>query len=138
MDYLEYAYLQIAQNGPAKEVVDELIGFRQSEGANLAGGYAVAAIPVRYALERRDWPTAAALSDPAIDFPLERFPWERSDDRLCPRTGRRAGGEHRRRRGGDRPAAIARRQAEGQRQRHLLGQPGRGPAFGGRRHPRPY
>src|SRR5215471_20854893 len=28
MDYLEYAYLQIAQDGPAKEVVDELIGFR--------------------------------------------------------------------------------------------------------------
>src|SRR6516165_6169495 len=75
MDYLEYAYLQIAQDGPAKEVVDELIGFRQSEGANLAGGYAVAAIPVRYALERRDWPTAATLSDPGIGFPLERFPW---------------------------------------------------------------
>ena len=30
---------------------------------------------------------------------------------------------------------IARRQAEGQ--RHLLGQSGRGPAFGGRRYPRP-
>jgi hypothetical protein len=75
MDYLEYAYLQIAQDGPAKEVVDELIGFRQSEGAHLVGAYAVAAIPVRYALERRDWPAAAALSEPAIGFPLERFPW---------------------------------------------------------------
>ena len=75
MDYLEYAYLQIAQDGPAKEVVDELNGFRQSEGANLAAAYAVAAIPVRYALERRDWPAAAALSEPAIGFPLERFPW---------------------------------------------------------------
>ena len=75
MDYLEYAYLQIAQDGPAKEVVDELTGFRQSEGPNLAGAYAVAAIPVRYALERRDWPAAAALSEPAIGFPLERFPW---------------------------------------------------------------
>jgi tetratricopeptide (TPR) repeat protein len=75
MDYLEYAYLQMAQDGPAKEVVDELIGFRQSEGANLAGAYAVAAIPVRYALERRDWPAAAALSEPAIGFPLEHFPW---------------------------------------------------------------
>jgi hypothetical protein len=29
----------------------------------------------RYALERRDWPAAAALSEPAIGFPLERFPW---------------------------------------------------------------
>ena len=53
MDYLEYAYLQIAQDGPAREVLDELIGFRQNAGANLAGAYAVAAIPVRYALERR-------------------------------------------------------------------------------------
>jgi tetratricopeptide (TPR) repeat protein len=75
MDYLEYAYLQIAQDGPAKEVVDELMGFSQSESANLVGAYAVAAIPVRYALERRDWPAAAALSEPAIGFPLERFPW---------------------------------------------------------------
>ncbi len=75
MDYLEYAYLQIAQDGPAKEVVDELIGFRESEVANLAGAYAVAAIPVRYALERRDWASAAALSEPAVGFPLERFPW---------------------------------------------------------------
>ncbi|MGY4502067.1 hypothetical protein ACVWYH_006024 [Bradyrhizobium sp. GM24.11] len=75
MDYLEYAYLQIAQDGPAKAVIDELIGFRQSANANLAGAYAVAAIPVRYVLERRDWPAAAALSEPAIGFPLERFPW---------------------------------------------------------------
>jgi tetratricopeptide (TPR) repeat protein len=75
MDYLEYAYLQIAQDGQAKEVVDELIGFRENEVANLAGAYAVAAIPVRYALERRDWPAAAALSEPAIGFPLVRFPW---------------------------------------------------------------
>jgi hypothetical protein len=76
MDYLEYAYLQIAQDGPAKEVVDELSGFSQSEeGANLSAAYAVAAIPVRYALERRDWRAAAALSEPAIGFPLERFPW---------------------------------------------------------------
>jgi tetratricopeptide (TPR) repeat protein len=75
MDYLEYAYLQIAQDGSAKAVVDELNSFRQNASANLAGAYAVAAIPVRYALERRDWPAAAALSVPAIGFPLERFPW---------------------------------------------------------------
>jgi tetratricopeptide (TPR) repeat protein len=75
MDYLEYAYLQTAQDGPAKAVVDELIGFHQSATPNLAAAYAVAAIPVRYALERRDWPAAAALSAPAIGLPLERFPW---------------------------------------------------------------
>jgi hypothetical protein len=41
----------------------------------LAGAYAVVAIPVRYALERRDWPAAAAMSEPAIGFPHEHFPW---------------------------------------------------------------
>jgi hypothetical protein len=75
MDYLEYAYLQTAQDRGAKEVVDELTSFRQSATPNLPTAYAVAAIPVRYALERRDWPAAAALSAPAIGFPLERFPW---------------------------------------------------------------
>ena len=75
MDYLEYAYLQTAQDRGAKEVVDELTSFRQSAAPNLPMAYAVAAIPVRYALERRDWPAAAALSEPAIGFPLERFPW---------------------------------------------------------------
>ena len=75
MDYLEYAYLQTAQDGPAKAVVDQLVSFQQSAGANLPTAYAVAAIPVRYALERRDWASAASLSAPEIGFPLERFPW---------------------------------------------------------------
>ena len=60
---------------PRRSKQDELISFRQSEDGNLGAAYAVAAIPVRYALERRDWPAAAALSEPAIGFPLERFPW---------------------------------------------------------------
>ncbi len=61
MDYLEYAYLQIGQDGKAKQVRDELLGFSQSNTANLPMAYAVAAIPVRYALERRDWTAAASL-----------------------------------------------------------------------------
>jgi len=75
MDYLEYAYLQTAQDKKAKEVVDELLSYRKGDGANLPMAYAVAAIPVRYALERRDWAAAAALSPPAINFPMEKFPW---------------------------------------------------------------
>ena len=75
MDYLEYAYLQTAQDQEAKGVVDELLAFRQSAGANLPAAYAVAAIPVRLALEHRDWPAAAALGTPTVGFPLERFPW---------------------------------------------------------------
>ena len=73
MDYLEYAYLQTAQDSEAREVVDELTSFRKSAAPNLPTAYAVAAIPVRYALERHDWQAAAALSEPAI-VPLERFP----------------------------------------------------------------
>jgi len=75
MDYLEYAYLQTAQDQQAKEVVDELMSLRKGDNPNLPMAYAVAAIPVRFALERRDWQTAAALSPPQIGFPLERFPW---------------------------------------------------------------
>jgi hypothetical protein len=75
MDYLEYAYLQTAQDGPAKTVVDELVSFRKGDNPNLTMAYAVAAIPVRFALERRDWQAAASLSAPEIGFPLDRFPW---------------------------------------------------------------
>ncbi|MBV9152368.1 MAG: hypothetical protein JO204_11400 [Alphaproteobacteria bacterium] len=75
MDYMEYAYLQTAQDAKAKQVVDELTSFRKAEGANLAMAYAVAAIPARYALERRDWRSAAALTEPETSVPLERFPW---------------------------------------------------------------
>ena len=75
MDYLEYAYLQTAQDDPAKGVVDELTGFRQSAATNLTAAYAVAAIPARFVLERRDWVAAASLSAPEIGLPLDRFPW---------------------------------------------------------------
>lgn len=75
MDYLEYAYLQTGQNAKAKEVVDEFLSYRNSAPANLPMAYAVSAIPVRYALERRDCQAAAALSDPQVGFPLQLFPW---------------------------------------------------------------
>jgi tetratricopeptide (TPR) repeat protein len=75
MDYLEYAYLQTGQDKQAKAVVDELLAFGKIDGANLPMAYAVGAIPVRYALERRDWRAAAALTEPQISVPLDRFPW---------------------------------------------------------------
>ena len=59
LDYLEYAYLQTALDRGAKEVVDELTSFRQSAVFRTCStAYAVAAIPVRYALELRDWPAS--------------------------------------------------------------------------------
>jgi hypothetical protein len=74
MDYLEYAYLQGAQDGEAKRVVDELTTFHKGPAA-LPVAYAMAAIPARYALERRNWAEAAALQASATPFPWERFPW---------------------------------------------------------------
>jgi hypothetical protein len=75
MDYMEYAYLQTAQDRKAKQVRDELLAYSKSAGANLPTAYAVAAIPARYAVERNDWKMAAALETPAVGFPLDKFPW---------------------------------------------------------------
>jgi hypothetical protein len=75
MDYLAYAYLQTAQDRAARSVVDELDSFRKGASPNLPIAYAMAAIPSRYALERRDWTAAAALAPAGREFPWERFPW---------------------------------------------------------------
>ncbi len=75
LDYLEYAYLQTGQDRAAKLVFEELQSFGRAKGPNLPMAYAIAAIPARYAVERRNWPEAAALTPPSMPFPWERFPW---------------------------------------------------------------
>jgi hypothetical protein len=97
MDYLEYAYLQGAQDRAAKRVLDELMAFEKGP-AGLPIAYAMAAIPARYALERRDWAEAAALTAPAVSFPWERFPWAAAMTSFAralgaARTGDKAGAE---------------------------------------------
>jgi tetratricopeptide (TPR) repeat protein len=74
MDYLAYAHLQLAQDHEAKKVLDQITAFRKVAPQALAA-YALAAVPARYAVERRDWPQAAALSLPAIAFPWDKYPW---------------------------------------------------------------
>ena len=77
MDYMVYAYLQTAQDAPAKTSVDgiDAIGLRiQMNAAGAAappsaGYYAWAAIPARYALERNAWGEAAALTPRETTFP---------------------------------------------------------------------
>jgi tetratricopeptide (TPR) repeat protein len=61
MDYLVYAYLQLGQDDKAKAVIDQMetvTGFSESF---IAGPYAEAASPARYALERGDWKAAEEL-----------------------------------------------------------------------------
>ena len=75
MDYLAYAYLQLAQDREAKKVLDQIIAFRKVAPEAPSAAYALAAVPARYAIERRDWPQAAALSLPALAFPWDKYPW---------------------------------------------------------------
>jgi len=76
MDYLVYAYLQGAQDKQAKGVLDELNKIPKAEPETFKVAYAVAAIPARYALERRRWDEAAKLTLPTLGaFPWQHFPW---------------------------------------------------------------
>jgi len=76
-DYAEYAYLQMRRDAEAKAVVDRLPALAARFDPNAvtgaapgsAGVFALAAIPARYALERRDWAGAAALTPRSSAFP---------------------------------------------------------------------
>ena len=73
MDYQTYAYLQIAKDADARRMTDEARAASARLDPNatgaaapgVAGVYATAAIPARYALERGAWAEAAALTGPA-------------------------------------------------------------------------
>lgn len=66
MDYMIYGYLQTGQDEAAGQVVEEMKQILETmESPNsrgLGGSYAIAAIDARHALERKDWPRAAALN----------------------------------------------------------------------------
>ncbi len=73
MDYLAYAYLQMAQDVAAKRVLDEMHALGKPNVEHFVTGYALAAIPSRYALERRRWAEAASLTLSPSDFPWSRY-----------------------------------------------------------------
>jgi tetratricopeptide (TPR) repeat protein len=73
MDYLAYAYLQTAQDGKAKELNDAVYAMNKVDAQIFQVGYALAAIPARYTLERRQWAEAAALKVPVESFPWNKF-----------------------------------------------------------------
>jgi tetratricopeptide (TPR) repeat protein len=78
MDYLAYAYLQSAQDKQAWAVLDEMNKIQKVEPQTFKVAYAFAAIPARYALERKRRDEAAKLSLPANTvgmFPWQRFTW---------------------------------------------------------------
>jgi len=75
VDYLAYAYLQQARDREAQGVLDELKSIRKTDPETFKCAYSFAAIPARWALERRKWSEAAELKVEPADFPWPRFAW---------------------------------------------------------------
>jgi tetratricopeptide (TPR) repeat protein len=69
MDYMVYAHLQLAQDGEARAVVDEMLQPGTTNSNVLGGSFALAASPARYAVERGDWSGAAELPVRPSTFP---------------------------------------------------------------------
>jgi tetratricopeptide (TPR) repeat protein len=61
LDYLEYAYLQQGKWDKARAIAELARTIRRPKDLDNIGAYADAAVPARYALERRDWKAAASL-----------------------------------------------------------------------------
>jgi tetratricopeptide (TPR) repeat protein len=75
LDYLEYGYLQIDNQPRAQQVLEEAAHATDFDEPNFAAAYALSAIPARWALERRDWQAAAALTPSSAPLPWQQFPY---------------------------------------------------------------
>ena len=74
MDFLVHSYLQLGEDREAKKVLDELNGFPSINVVHVNVAYALAAMPSRYAVERRRWDEAVSLALPRSEYPWKRFP----------------------------------------------------------------
>ena len=72
MDFLVHSYLQTGQDATAKRVVDEAATI--TIVPHILDAYAMAAMPARYAIERRRWGEAASLTLPQSEFAWNLFP----------------------------------------------------------------
>jgi hypothetical protein len=67
-DYMVYAYLQLAQDGNARKVIDAIEAMTPDPNS-FGGAFSRAAAPARYVIERGDWSGAAKLDVKANKFP---------------------------------------------------------------------
>lgn len=79
LDYLLYACLQKASDDKALEQMKYLMSIKEVFPKNFKDAYSFAAMPARYALERRDWTAAAKLYLQPVDFPWDKFLWEKAN-----------------------------------------------------------
>ncbi len=77
-DYLAYAWLQRGEDDKVRGLLDELAAVKAIDVENFAAYYALGAIPARYALERRNWTEAAALTVSPAGLPWDRYPYAES------------------------------------------------------------
>jgi len=77
-DYLEYAYLQTGQDAKAKEMAGTVAKVTSFDIPQFAAAYALAAVPARYALERREWKEAAAVTAQPAAFPWAKYPYAKA------------------------------------------------------------
>src|SRR5688572_29993176 len=92
-DYLAYAYLQGGQDAKARVVLDEVTAAQTFDQAMFNAAYALAAVPARYALERRQWPEAAALTVRPSDFPWNKFSYAEAVTWFARGVGAARGGD---------------------------------------------
>ena len=74
IDYLVYAYLQKGDDANAKKYVDIAAAVKKLDSPAFQAVYAISAVGPRYALERRQWKEAAALTVPA-NVSFENVPY---------------------------------------------------------------
>jgi len=70
MDYMVYAYLQLARDADARRVLEDSAAASGAATTRFAGPYAQSAMPARYAVERGDWKQAAALMPSPSQWPF--------------------------------------------------------------------
>jgi tetratricopeptide (TPR) repeat protein len=70
MDYMVYAYLQLARDDAARRVLDESAQASGTSFMRFAGPYALSAMSARYAMERGDWRQAAKLDSVPSSYPF--------------------------------------------------------------------
>lgn len=74
-DYLVYAHLQRGEDDKARAVMEEVLS-RQGYQPSFISAFHLAAMPARYAVERRDWERAAAIEPQTpAEIPWDKFAW---------------------------------------------------------------
>jgi len=70
LDYMTYAYLQLARDGDARKIFEEARTLTGINPARATAYYALAAMPARYVVERGAWRDAATLAPSPSNFPF--------------------------------------------------------------------